>query len=309
MLNVLIAHRCSNYYKWPLIVASDSAYVRDTMNIYKKDWQWYNVVGTHDMAIINKGNEVSHGDLWEKIIIEFDQLQVHVVHVRRMFTNGADALAKMKLSALKQKNVKGVAIAQVTTRAQARRMQQHDNDYGRSLANRVIDLDNEAAEYDEDELVVMLSDGDEEEEETALELQGVPDIREAPEEQIEEDPFILRNRDESIRLPPWSKLIAPATTNRKKVPASIRLEGPMIMDLANLMALLRSQQEADPEINIIIKHLEGEDVPVPMELDRQLHRYALEPISKVITYHSGRHARRFLVPAALQVSVIELFHK
>ena len=83
------------------MVASDSAYVCNTINDYRKDWLWYNVPGTHDMAITSQGNEVAHADLWEKIIIEIDQLDVQLVHVRRTFTGGADALAKMKLSALK----------------------------------------------------------------------------------------------------------------------------------------------------------------------------------------------------------------
>ena len=63
------------------------------------------------MAIISNGNEVVHDDLWQRIIIEIDQLDIQLVHVRRMFTGGADALAKMELSALKQENKKGVPIA------------------------------------------------------------------------------------------------------------------------------------------------------------------------------------------------------
>ena len=61
------------------------------------------------------------------IIVQIDQLEVQIVHVSKMFTSGADALAKMELSALKQKNRKGVPISQITTRAQMRRMQQQDD--------------------------------------------------------------------------------------------------------------------------------------------------------------------------------------
>ena len=81
------------------------------------------------------------------------------------------------------------------------------------------------------------------------------------------------------------------------------------MDLANIRATLRAQQEADPEIQPIIRHLLREETPIAMNLDRQLHRYALEPVSGIITYHNKGNARRFLVPDSLQVPIIELFHK
>ena len=37
LLRVLVEHRCSDYNRWPLVVASDSAYVCNTINDYRKD--------------------------------------------------------------------------------------------------------------------------------------------------------------------------------------------------------------------------------------------------------------------------------
>ena len=58
LLRVLVEHRCSNYSKWPLVVASDLAYVCNSINDYRKDWQWYKVPRTPDIAIISHANEV-----------------------------------------------------------------------------------------------------------------------------------------------------------------------------------------------------------------------------------------------------------
>ena len=90
LLWVLVSHRNSNYYKQPLIAASDSAYVVNTMNQYRATWLWYPIpYRPGEMAVVNQsGNEVNCSDLWEKIITEWDQLVVHIVHVRRMFNNG-----------------------------------------------------------------------------------------------------------------------------------------------------------------------------------------------------------------------------
>ena len=64
LLWVLVSRQKSNYYKQLLIVASDSAYVVNTMNEYRATWQWYLILSKNKMAIVNEGgNEVAYSDL------------------------------------------------------------------------------------------------------------------------------------------------------------------------------------------------------------------------------------------------------
>ena len=87
----------------------------------------------------------------------------------------------------------------------------------------------------------MLSNGDEKEENTTLELQGILDLIETPLEQHACYPFILRTRSEEIQLLPWSKIIALSGTNKRQIPSSVKLEGPIIMDLTNIIVTLKDQ--------------------------------------------------------------------
>ena len=56
-------HYNSNYYKLPLIIASGSAYVVNTMNEYRATGTWFNPPQENEIGIRHKGgNEVVHSD-------------------------------------------------------------------------------------------------------------------------------------------------------------------------------------------------------------------------------------------------------
>ena len=147
-----------------------------------------------------------------------------------MFNNGADMLAKIKLNKLKNKNARTAYVSHMTMQSRSCRQE-------RTADNpRIIELDQEEGE----EYPVIYLSEDKVDNPNMISLE-IPDLLEEPKEQMEEDQYILRDSSEPIQLPLWNKFIAPAGASKRRIPPSVRLEGPLIRDLANIMIMIAKQ--------------------------------------------------------------------
>lgn len=114
---------------------------------------------------------------------------------------------------------------------------------------------------------------------------------------------------DSLALPTWGPSSISYKQRIKRLPIPVRIEGEHLNEFANLMIALPMEQFKDSALQPIIQHLLGKNTPLPRPLDRIIHRYTLEPITKALTFIRKNFQQRFVLPTSLQQAAVSLFHK
>ena len=327
LLHLLLDRSLIMNPKLPIVVVSDSTYLCDGINKYWATWIKLPLAHEDDYVWSDgRGKEVYNGDLWRKITDAYCDVQIHVVHTGRIFTSGADSLAKAELARLKEE-LAGRPVAAVTqippltivtrsrTRPNAPPLTESEPRTP-PTERRYYPMPRSSAP-EEDDSYILLDDDDEDTWEVEAPLARDQQPEPIHDEEIEEPvyPFEYNRTRGQYGPPDWerdllpARQVVPSSLLRRLVHPPLRMEGPHLNEFGHLMMVLPTEQAKDVDLIPILHHINGGTRPLTTQHDRTMQRYKVEEHTKALTIKLNRQQRRFVVPTSLQPIVLALFHK
>ena len=301
-----------------LILISDSAYAVDCLNIHRFTWTVsLDSKGEVSHLSNSKGLEPKNSDLFKDIINALTlptPIKVFFEHVKRCDNVEADSLVNDAFR--REFPSRFLPVSAVVTRSQTQQSQPSTIPEWTPAASMGPD----AIEDDFECYIPIYEDSSEG---SASPREGFCDatsdsnldiqLNQPPppdNEDVESDASADSDIPSESSLPQWTMdIVDPVTRSSPRSSSIFQMDPNQLNRLLEIMTLLPEAQREDPLLSSIRESLLSPAGPTGSGIPADLHKYSLCDRDGALTYLQAGGHTRIVVPASLQVPIIELFHK